>query len=118
MTSTEKMPADPFTSIEEASLQRDIAAVDRRKAEEGTTWSQYLGSTIVLFGMTQEFELSLALRNRVNNMGTSLMPRLQKAERLNSRGFSDIKREVVTAVRDALTIQRELMDIPNPHKEE
>ncbi len=104
-----EMPADPWAAIEESNLQRDIAAIDRKKEQEGITWAQYLGTTLVLFGMTPYFKYS-SLRNRVNDIGMSgLVMRVSEAEDLDSPDFPEVKREVVKAIGDVLTLQRELM---------
>lgn len=110
MALAEEMPADSLADIEESNLQRDIAAVEWRKKEEGITWAQYLGGTTVKFCISGYFEHSATLRDRVHVMGTEIMPRLQEAERLNSPDFPGIQREVIIAVQDALIVQRELMD--------
>lgn len=114
MTLHEGMPADPWSAIEESNLQRDIAAVDHRKRQEGITWGQYLGSTLVLFGMTEQSKHEV-FRRCINDIGCSdLLVRIQEAERLESSDLPELKREVVAAIRDVSTLQRELMQIELP----
>lgn len=92
-------------------MQRDIAAVEWRKANEDVTWGQYLSGVVDLLLLGESAEASVMI-DRIGHL-QGLIPELQETERLDGPEFPDMKRRVIQAVQDTMVVERELMDTPN-----